>query len=260
MGPATFFHGDWSWNTLYSYSLPFADFSTEIWKQEQIYAPFQNIAGTLLWWKDAIIIQFTWLVLWGTIWSDCWWKTGGWMDGRWLLFSSSTEWAVCVISWVGWDEHKGWKYIGLWCLMSISTLFIMHIQSLVKICLHLLMLSSERKIWMCGRHVTCQKLTKFGHSQSQTRSAQYQCIYQVWWKSIDMYSCYHQEMKIWMCGWKITIKNWWNFAISNPKPDLHNINAHFKFGENPLIFTQVIARKQKNTDWRWPNTLTSVKP
>ena len=28
------------------------------------------------------------------------------------------------------------------------------------------------------------------------------------------------------------------------KPDLHNINAHIKFGENPLIFTQVIIWKR----------------
>ena len=40
-----------------------------------------------------------------------------------------------------------------------------------------------------------------------------------------------------------------NLPISNPKPDLHNINAHTKFGENPLMFTQVIIRKQ-NKDRR----------
>ena len=34
-----------------------------------------------------------------------------------------------------------------------------------------------------------------------------------------------------------------NLLISNPKPDVHNINAHTKFGENPLMFTQVIIRK-----------------
>ena len=27
------------------------------------------------------------------------------------------------------------------------------------------------------------------------------------------------------------------FSISNPKPDLYNINVYTKFGENPLIFT-----------------------
>ena len=33
------------------------------------------------------------------------------------------------------------------------------------------------------------------------------------------------------------------FAHYLPKPDLHSVNAHTKFGENPLIFTQVIVRK-----------------
>ena len=33
------------------------------------------------------------------------------------------------------------------------------------------------------------------------------------------------------------IKIWQNLPISNPKPDLQNINAHTNFGENPLKFT-----------------------
>ena len=45
-----------------------------------------------------------------------------------------------------------------------------------------------------------------------------------------------------------------NLANSNPKPDLHNVNAHIKFGGNPLIFTQVIVRKQKY------GQTTNVKP
>ena len=36
-------------------------------------------------------------------------------------------------------------------------------------------------------------------------------------------------------------------VISNPKPELHNINAHTKFSENPLMFTQVIIWK-RNAD------------
>ena len=50
-----------------------------------------------------------------------------------------------------------------------------------------------------------------------------------------------------------------NLPISNPKPDLHNINAHTKFGENPLMFTQVIIRKRKTdgqTDGRTYDGLT----
>ena len=42
-----------------------------------------------------------------------------------------------------------------------------------------------------------------------------------------------------------SVRNWWNLSISNSKPDLYNINAQTKFGENPLIFTPVIIRKQK---------------
>ena len=42
-----------------------------------------------------------------------------------------------------------------------------------------------------------------------------------------------------------SVKIWRNLPISNSKLDLHNINAHTKFGENPLMFTQVIIRKRK---------------
>ena len=42
-----------------------------------------------------------------------------------------------------------------------------------------------------------------------------------------------------------SVKNWRNLPINNPKPDLHNINAHTEFGRNPLKFTQVIIWKQK---------------
>ena len=33
--------------------------------------------------------------------------------------------------------------------------------------------------------------------------------------------------------------------MNTPKSDLLNINAHIKFGENPLDFTQVIVLKLK---------------
>ena len=42
-----------------------------------------------------------------------------------------------------------------------------------------------------------------------------------------------------------SVKNWQNLPISNPKPDLNNVNAHAKFRENIFIFTQVIVRKRK---------------
>ena len=52
--------------------------------------------------------------------------------------------------------------------------------------------------------------------------------------------------------------------ISNPKQDLHNINAHTKFCKNTLIFTQVIFRKWKYgrmdvpTDWLTEAEMTNV--
>ena len=35
-----------------------------------------------------------------------------------------------------------------------------------------------------------------------------------------------------------SVKIWRNLPISNPKPDLLNVNAYSKFDENPLLFTQ----------------------
>ena len=40
-------------------------------------------------------------------------------------------------------------------------------------------------------------------------------------------------------------KNGWNLQTSYTKLDLHNSNAHTKFGENPLTFAEVIVWKQK---------------
>ena len=71
-------------------------------------------------------------------------------------------------------------------------------------------------------------------------------MYQVWLKSLDIYSSYCPENEnMGVSQAANSIKIWRNLPISNPKPDLHNINAHTKFGENPLMFTQAIIWKQK---------------
>ena len=41
----------------------------------------------------------------------------------------------------------------------------------------------------------------------------------------------------------VSFKNRQNSTISKPKADVHNINAHNNFGENPLIFSKVIIQK-----------------
>ena len=42
-----------------------------------------------------------------------------------------------------------------------------------------------------------------------------------------------------------SVQIWRNLPISNPKPDLLNVNAYSKFDENPLLITQVIIHKRK---------------
>ena len=131
---------------------------------------------------------------------------------------------------------------------------------------------------------------KFAHEQSQSRSPQYQCTYQIWRKSIEIYSSYCPKSKTLMyCGqitpskideispiaipkqistismhtpslvtihWyllKLSSRNentdvsradnsveyWRRLPISNPKPDLHNINVHTKFSENPNYYPEI---------------------
>ena len=42
-----------------------------------------------------------------------------------------------------------------------------------------------------------------------------------------------------------SVKSWPNLPICIPKLDLHNINVHTKFGENPLIFTKSYLLEMK---------------
>ena len=48
-----------------------------------------------------------------------------------------------------------------------------------------------------------------------------------------------------------SVKIWRNLPISNPKPDLHNTNAHTKFGENPLCLLKLSSENEKRMDGRW---------
>ena len=57
-----------------------------------------------------------------------------------------------------------------------------------------------------------------------------------------------------------SIKIWRNLPISNPKPDHYYINAHTKFGENPLMFTtKVIILKNGRTDIQLTDGHTDVQ-
>ena len=71
----------------------------------------------------------------------------------------------------------------------------------------------------------CQRLMKFAHEQSLSRSTYYQSTYQIWWKSIEIYSSYCPESKIQLYCGQITLSKIDSLSISNLKADLHNINA-----------------------------------
>ena len=64
------------------------------------------------------------------------------------------------------------------------------------------------------------------------------------WKSVEIYTSYFPDTD----GSREdnSVKNWRSLTISNPESNLHNINAHTKFGEKPLAFTQVIVPKRKH--------------
>ena len=53
-----------------------------------------------------------------------------------------------------------------------------------------------------------------------------------------------------------SVKNWRNLPIGNPKQDLHNINAHTTFGENPSKFTRYRPETTIQTDGRQPDKKT----
>ena len=154
------------------------------------------------------------------------------------------------------------------------------------------------KIWACLGETTPSKFDEICPLAIpyQISTISIYITYQVWLKSIDIYTSYHPERKISAVSWgdnsvkfhevcplaspyklstisihipslvKIhwyslklsswnenmgvswgdnSVKIWWNLPISNLIQDLQNINPHIKFGENPLIFTQVIILKQK---------------
>ena len=136
--------------------------------------------------------------------------------------------------------------MGAICLLAISkqmSSISMHIPRLVKIpwCLKLLSRNENKDI---SEVDNSQKLTKFAHEQSETRATQYQCSTKFGENPLIFTN--HPEMKIRTCRGQITLSNFClNLPINNPKPDLHIINAHTEFGENPLKFTQVIIWKQK---------------
>ena len=122
----------------------------------------------------------------------------------------------------------------------------MHVPSLV-IPWHLLKLSyGKQKIWACLGQITPSKFDE----NLPIISMHVPSLVKFHWYLLNL-SSGNENMGVSQAD---SIKIWRNLPINNPKPELHNINAHTKFGGNPLMFTQVIIRKWKTDrrtdDWQ----------
>ena len=104
----------------------------------------------------------------------------------------------------------------------------------------------KTKIWMSCRKITLSKIDKIRRlaipSQISTTAMHIPSLVKMHWHFLKLSSGNENNDVLWADN---SVKSWWNLPISNPKPDLYNIDAHTKFGENSLLFTQIIIQKQK---------------
>ena len=123
----------------------------------------------------------------------------------------------------------------------------MHIASLVKMPCYLLKLSSRNEnMELCLRQITPHKIDEICPLAIPNMIS----LLSIHIASLVKIPCYLLKLSsgnenMGMTQADNSVKNWRNLPISNPKPDLYIINAYTKFGENPLMFTQVIIRKRK---------------
>ena len=127
-----------------------------------------------------------------------------------------------------------------------------HIPSLVKI--HWYLLNFFIRKWKY-RHIAGRWLSKIDklcpsaiRNQICTISMHIPSLTKIHWHLLKL----SLEIKIQTCCGQIAVKNWQNLPISNPKPDLYNINTQTNFAENSMKFTQVIIWKQK---YGWTGSL-----
>ena len=124
----------------------------------------------------------------------------------------------------------------------------MHVLSLVKFPRLLLKLSSEKKIWACLGQLTQSKFDEIcwlaSPIQISTISMHIPSLVRIHWRLLKLSS---ENENMGLSRADNSVKIWRNLPISNPKPDIHNINAHAKF-------TQVIIWKWKTDrrmyDWQ----------
>ena len=96
----------------------------------------------------------------------------------------------------------------------------------------------ETKIWSCCGQVSLSKIDEICPlaitNQISAISMHFLTLVKIYWHLLKL-SFGNEKSDVSQAD--NSVKDWWTLSISNPKPDLHNINAHIKFRENPLKFT-----------------------
>ena len=143
---------------------------------------------------------------------------------------------------------------------QISTIS-MYIPILVKIHWYLL---RNKKNWACLGQITPLKIEKICPlaipNQISEISMHIPNMAKIHWCLLKLSS---GNKNIGMSQADNSVKIWRNLPISNPKPDLYNINAHTKFGENPLMFTlsyQPETKYGRTMDGLTDTRTSNVKP
>ena len=100
--------------------------------------------------------------------------------------------------------------------------------------------------WMYCGQITLSKMDEILPlaipKQMSTISMQIPTLVAIHWYLLKLLSRYENTI---VSRADNSVKNWQTLPISNPTTDLHNINAHTKFGEYLLIYAKVIIRKWK---------------
>ena len=130
---------------------------------------------------------------------------------------------------------------------NLMSLLSIHIPSLVKIPCYLLKLSSENENIGVSRADNSVKIWRNLPISNPNQIS----LMSMHIASLVKIPCYLLKLSsgnenMGVSRAENSVKNWRNLPNSNPKPDLLNVNAYSKFGENALLFTQIIVRKQKN--------------
>ena len=99
-------------------------------------------------------------------------------------------------------------------------------------------------IVLCCRLITLSKIEEIYQlailNQISTTSMHIPSLVKIHWYLLKLSSGNENKDMLWAPN---SFKNLGNLPISNPKPDLHNINAHTKFDKNSSILTKVTIQK-----------------